>query len=164
MRKSLVVILPLMLLSTGCSHLISEQSRGLADRTVTFSQLKDNPEACRGKLVLLGGKVAAVTQAQGGTWLDIAEHRLDSLEQPDAVVPSRGRFLAFYPGELDLSRYKPEALVTIMGEVTGKETQTLGWAEFTYPVITVKEIQVIELPETRPENDQGEDHGFIRLW
>lgn len=164
MRKSLVIVLPLMLLSTGCTHLISEQSRGLADRTVTFGQLQDNPEAYRGKLVLLGGIIAAVTQAKGGTWFDIEEHRLDGLELPDAVTPSRGRFLAFYPGELDLSRYEPEALVTMMGEVTGKETRTLGWAEFTYPVIAIKEIQVIELPKRHPENDHETDHGFLLRW
>lgn len=163
MKRLFIVALPLVLFVTGCAHWISDQSRAAADRTITFSQLRENPDACRGKLVLVGGIVAATTQTGKGSWLEVVEHRLDSRELPDQVIPSRGRFLAIAPGLLDPATYKPGALVSMMGEVTGKEVRQLGGADYTYPVISVREIHAIELPEIHPEYDYGRNHGFIHF-
>ena len=163
MRKPFILLIPLMLLTTGCTHWISEQSRAAADLTVNFSQLRENPDAWRGKLVLLGGTVAAVTRTREGTRLEIVEYSLDSRELPDTVNPSRGRFLAYLPGSLDSDRYKPNALITLIGEVTGMNVQPLAEEENIYPVIAVREIQVIELPEIHPEYDYGNDHHFRHM-
>ena len=162
MRNPFICLLPVALLIAGCSHWISEQSRALADRTVTYSHLRENPEAYRGKFVLLGGIVAAVTHTDEGTRLEVVEHRLDSRELPDQVVPSRGRFLATTPESLDPAKYKPGALVSMMGEMTGKELQLQGGAEYAYPVIAIREIRAIELPEIHPEYYYGDRHPFFR--
>lgn len=162
MGKQLVFLLPLMLLISGCAHWISEPSRVVADRTITLSQLRENPDAYRGKLVLVGGTVAAVMHTGEGTRLEVVEYRLDSRELPDQVVPSRGRFLATTPEILDQARYKPGALVTMMGEVVGKKVQHPGGAE--YPVIAIREIRAIELPEIHPEYDYGDRHRFLHVW
>lgn len=164
MRNELALLLTLFLLMTGCTHWISEQSRVVADRTVTFGHLRENPDLYRGKLVLVGGIVAAVARTGEGTQLDVIEYRLDSRELPDQVVPSRGRFLATTPEFLDPATFKPGALVSMMGEVAGKKVQLLGSAEYTYPVIAIKEIHAIELPEIHPEYDYGDRHRFLHVW
>ena len=82
MRKPFILLIPLLLLIPGCAHWISEQPRAEADRTVTFGQLRERPDAWRGKMVLLGGTVAAVTRTREGTRLEIVEHRLDNRELP----------------------------------------------------------------------------------
>ncbi len=164
MKRLCIVALSLMLFVTGCAHWISEQSRAAADQTITFSQLRENPDACRGKLVLLGGIVVAATQNGEGSWLEVVEHRLDSRELPDEVIASRGRFLAIAAGRLDPAKYKPGALVSMMGEVVGKKVRQLGGAEYTYPVISVREIHAIELPEIHPEYDYGGRHHFLHVW
>ncbi len=163
MGKLAILVLPLLFLVTGCAHWISDQSRALADRTVTFSQLRANPDAYRGKFVMLGGTVAEVTSAGEVTWLDVIEHRLDSRELPDEVIPSRGRFLATSSESLDPAHFKPGALVSLMGEVTGAMVRKDGGA-YIYPVIDIREIRAIELPEIHPEYDYEDRHHLLHVW
>jgi outer membrane lipoprotein len=153
MKRPLIYLLPLAFLITSCTHWIGAQSRALADRGITFSQLREDPDAFRGKLVLLGGVVVAATQTAEGTSLEVVEHRLDSRELPDQVMPSRGRFLATTPDRLDPAEYKKGALVSMMGEVAGKKVEQQDGTEYTYPVIAVREIHAIEFHEFAPEYD-----------
>lgn len=155
MRRLLVFALPLLFLITGCAHLISEQSRDLVDQTITFNQLRGNPKAYRGKLVLLGGNVTAVTKTGEETQLEIIEHWLDSRELPVEVIASRGSFLAVTLEPLDSAKYKPGALVSMLGEVTGKKAYPLGGMEYGYPVIVIREIYAFEYMELHPEYDLG---------
>ncbi len=159
-----LVFLPLLFIITACTHWISESSLAMADRSITFNQLRENPDAFRGKLVLLGGIVAAVTHSREETRLEVVEYRLDSRELPDQVVPSRGRFLATTHDLLDPVKYKPGALVTMMGEVTGRRLQQLEGKEYAYPVIAIREIHAIELPEIHPEYDYGDRHHLVHVW
>ena len=154
----------LALVTGGCAHWVGEQSRLAADRSLTFTRLREDPDAYRGKLVLVGGIVVTVTRSQEGAILDVEEHRLDSRELPDQVVPSRGRFLATTAEHLDPAQFKPGALVTMMGEVKGKRVQTTQGGEYSYPLIAVREIHAIELPEIHPEYDYGDRHHFLHVW
>ncbi|HEX9078497.1 MAG TPA: Slp family lipoprotein [Desulfuromonadaceae bacterium] len=164
MRVPLRYILPLVFLLAGCSHWISTQSRAAADQSISFSQLRENPDAYRGKYVLLGGTVATAEQDGEGTRLEVVEHRLDSRELPDRAVPSQGRFLATTAWRLDPVTYKSGTLVSMMGEVAGSRTRLLEGMEYTYPVISVREIHAIELPEIHPEYDYGNRHHFLHPW
>ncbi len=158
MGNLLILVLPLVFLVAGCTHWIGDQSRALVDRSITFRQLRENPDAYRGKFVMFGGTVDEVTRTGEGTWLDIIEHRLDSRELPDEVIPSRGRFLATTSEPLDPVHFKPGVLVSMMGEVTGAKVRPLKGADYIYPVIAIREIHAIELPEIHPEYDYGYDH------
>jgi outer membrane lipoprotein len=150
MLKPYILIFPVLLFLGGCAHYLNEQSRAMVDRTVTFRQLQKNPEAFRGKLVMLGGIVAQVAHGREGVRLEIVEHRLDSRELPDETIPTRGRFLATTPEALDPGRYQPGTLVSMAGEVVGKMVQPLEGVEYTYPVIAIKEIHDIVIEqETR---------------
>ncbi len=164
MGRALILALFPLVFFTGCAHWISDQSRALADRTITFSKLRENPDAFRGKFVLLGGTVAAVARNAEGTSLEVIEYRLDSRELPDVVVPSRGRFLATTPESLDPAHFKPGALVSLMGEVVGAKVQPLEGVAYTYPVIAIREIRAIELPEIHPEYDYGDRHHLFHVW
>ncbi len=150
MRKPLFPALSLLLFLAGCAHYVSEPSRALADRSITFAMLRADPDAYRGKYVVLGGTVTAVTGTSAGTQLEVVQYNVDSRELPDVVTPSGGRFLAATPEILDLASYKPGALVTMMGEVAGKKVQTLRGVAYTYPVIAVKEIHALEFTDLAP--------------
>jgi outer membrane lipoprotein len=147
MKVTLILALSVMLFISGCAHYLSEQSRRSADRDIAFVQLLEAPDAFRGKLVMLGGIVAAIERTGEGTQLEIIQHRLDSRELPDEAIPSGGRFLATTSAALDPDRYGPGALVTLAGEVVGKRVQPLGGAEYTYPVIAIKEIHDIVIEQ-----------------
>lgn len=150
MRKLRIVALSTLLFLTGCAHYISEPSRAQADPSITFGKLRSDPDAFRGKFVVLGGTVAAVTRTREATYLEVVQYNVDSRELPDVVTPSGGRFLATTPGILDAVRYKPGALVTMMGEVVGSKVQPLQGMPYTYPVIAVKEIHALEFEDLSP--------------
>ncbi len=150
MRKPLVLAVPMLLILTGCAHYISEASRVQADRSITFGKLRADPDAFRGKFVLLGGTVAAVTRTGEGTQLEVVQYNVDSRELPDVVTPSGGRFLATTSESLDPASYKPGALVTMMGEAAGKKVLPLQGVAYTYPVIAIKEIHALEFEDLSP--------------
>jgi outer membrane lipoprotein len=147
MRKRLIMVLPILLILTGCAHWISEQSRELADRRVIFSHLSETPDAYRGKYVMLGGVVAAVKRGRDGTQLEVIQHNIVSRDLPDVSVPSGGRFLATTPEFLDPERYGPGTLVTLVGKVTGREVHELQGREYFYPVVAITEIHDIVIQQ-----------------
>jgi outer membrane lipoprotein len=154
MGKALILALPLLLLVTGCAHQISEKSLALADRSITFSKLRENPDAYRGKFIVLGGTIAIVKDIQEGTQLEVVQYDLDSREMPDETSVSGGRFLAITPDFLDISTCRPGAAVSLGGEVAGGKAQPLQGAEYTYPVIVIKELHFVKVPEEQ----------FFRTW
>jgi outer membrane lipoprotein len=147
MRKLFFLLLPLALLAAGCAHNLSDKSRALADPGVTFSMLRENPDAYRGKFVLLGGTIADASLTAEGIQLEIVQHDLDSREAPDETSTSGGRFLAITDKSLDLAKCRKERLVSLAGEVAGKKVGQFQGAEYTYPVITVKELHLFKTGE-----------------
>ncbi len=146
MYKLLIAALTMAFLVSGCAHTISKQSLALADRTITFTTLQENPDAYRGKYVLLGGTVAEMTRTGDATQLEVKQYDLDSHEEPDLTAGPGGRFLAITPDALDAAAYKG-ALVTVVGEVRGKKVQPLKGVDYTYPLIAIKELKFISPPD-----------------
>jgi outer membrane lipoprotein len=153
MRKLLVLLPTLLLFLAGCAHDFSDKSLALVDRTISFGTLRENPDAYRGKFVFLGGSVANVTPVPEGTLLEVAQYRLDSRGMPDQTAGTGGRFLATTPEFLDTATCKPGALVSMVGEVTGKKVQPLKGEAYTYPVIAVKELHFFK-----------SDEDYFRTW
>ena len=134
---------------SGCAHnLISDASLAQADRSISFNDLLKNPDAYRGKTVILGGGIAGVTSVDGGMQIEVIQYNLDARQMPVEVSGSGGRFLAFLPESLNktinISRCKRGMLVSLAGEVTGKKVLPLKGADYTYPVITISEISIIK--------------------
>ena len=150
MRKLFVMALSLIFLLAGCFHIISDKSRALADRSVTFSQLRENPDSFRGRFVILGGAVTGIRQSKEGVRLEVVEYPLDIEDMPDTSSDSRGRFLVDLPPDVGYATFKPGMLVTMAGAVAGKYVKPLDKADYTYPVIVVKEIHLV-VP-SRPVN------------
>ena len=144
MRKLFFFLLPLALLAVGCAHNLSDKSRDMADRSVTFSMLRENPDAYRGKFVMLGGTIADVSQTPEGVQLEIVQHDLDGRERPDEATASAGRFMAITDKSLDLAKCRKDRLVSLAGEVTGKKVGQVQGAEYVYPVIAVKELHLFK--------------------
>ncbi len=148
MRRFLLPIALLFLVS-GCVHNLSDKSRAQADRSVTYSALQKDPEAYRGKVVLLGGILTHVTPVPEGTLLEVEQHDLDSREMPDRTVPSGGRFLAATSEFLDVT-CRPGVMVSLTGEVTGKKIQRLKGVDYTYPLIAIREMHLFPAGDMNP--------------
>jgi outer membrane lipoprotein len=145
MRTPLILLLPLLLLVAGCTHIISGASRDRADRSIGFGELRKNPDAYRGKFIILGGAVTAVRQVSEGVELEVMEYPLDSEEMPDISSGPGGEFLVILPPG-GYATFKPGVLVTMAGEVAGKVVKPLNNAPYSYPVLVVKEIHIVIRP------------------
>jgi outer membrane lipoprotein len=113
------------------------------DRGVSFAELKQSPEAYRGRMVLLGGEVLNARRLKDATRIEVLELPLSGGQDP---VPDRtasqGRFLAFHKEFLDPATLPAGTRITIVGEVTGTATQPLDDTEYAYPTIDVKSLHV----------------------
>ena len=94
--------------------------------------------------------IVSSKNAREGTLLEILQKPSDRRGKPKDVDESGGRFLALYQGYLDVAIYRPGRKVTIGGEISGKRVLPLGEINYTYPLITVKEIYL--WPEEKEVN------------
>jgi len=151
----------------GCAHVMSDEGLKLADRSVSYSELKKNPEQFAGKVILLGGIIAGTKSSGDIIMLEVAQLELFNNGLPDELSPSGGRFLAVSSDLIDPIIYRPGKFVTIIGEVKGKKIQHLEGADYPYPLVSVKELRLFRASEpfaTYPNNpyqNQVGDAKFI---
>ncbi len=139
--KIIVAVLALLLIS-GCTHVFSDEANRLVDPSVTFTDLMKNTSPYSGKIVKLGGIIASTKNTKEGSQLEIVQFKLDSGDMPDESYASGGRFLAVTPDFLDGMVYKTGRPVAVVGEVKGMKTLPLDEIDYSYPVISIKEIHV----------------------
>jgi outer membrane lipoprotein len=137
----------LALLVIGCTapyhrSLPSDLSQRV-ETSLTFSQITDDPDAHRGKLVILGGQVLQATRLQDSTKLVILQLPLQDDEKPTMeLTRSEGRFVAFHQTFLDPATVPSGTRMTLVGEITGSMTQSLDETTYTYPTMTIKHFKV----------------------
>lgn len=127
-------------LSTACAPVISQESLKTVDGQLEFGQILRDPDAYRGKTVLLGGSIIRTTPYPEKTQMVVLQHPLGYRDKPAGERISLGRFILSAPGFWDPAIYRAGRLVTAVGTVTGKETRTLGEIDYAYPHISSKEI------------------------
>ena len=127
---------------SGCAPVISKQLRAQVAKELTLSEVLKAPEACKGKTVLWSGVIISSVNLTEGTIIEVLQKPADMQGKPKDVDESEGRFLALYPGYLDVAIYNGGRKVTVAGEVQGKKIQRLGEIDYTYPLISAKEIHL----------------------
>jgi len=127
---------------TGCASVISKQLREQVARELTLSVAAKDPGAHKGQTVLWSGVIISAVNLKEGTMLEVLQKPADMRGRPKDVDESDGRFLALYPGYLDVAIYNGGRKVTVAGEVQGKRIQPLGEIDYTYPLISAKEIHL----------------------
>ncbi len=134
--------------SSGCAggpNPIPESLAPQIDKTVSFEQLLENPDAHVGKLVVLGGQVLQAKRLTDATRIEVLQLPLGDSERPTSQrTSSQGRFLAFETTFLDPATLSDQPQVTIVGEVTGLATANLDETEYRYPTIAIKHMHVWE--------------------
>jgi outer membrane lipoprotein len=103
--------------------------------------LKD-PEACQGKTILWSGVIISSVNVKDGTMVEVLEKPANMQGRPKDVDESQGRFLTLYPGYLDVAIYSRGRKVTVGGDVQGKKIQRLGEIDYSYPLISAREIHL----------------------
>ena len=149
MRRMIVVIVIAAILFSGCAHVISEDVLKEVNTDINFAELRKNPLAYQGEMVLLGGVIVKVMYKQDRTLLEIYQTEMDREERPVSLDVSGGRFLAQYNEFLDREIYRKGREVTVAGKVKGAKIMKLGEIDYHYPYILIKEIHLWK--EKKPE-------------
>ncbi|MCK9376134.1 MAG: Slp family lipoprotein [Syntrophobacterales bacterium] len=105
------------------------------DQGITFPLLQQNPEAFKGRTVLLGGQiVSADLTSDGLVNIEVKQKPLDVDQKPVASASSQGVFLIQFPGE-DLKEIHLGDLVSVVGTMSG--TKILQFGSISYPIILI---------------------------
>ncbi len=140
----------------GCmSPAVYKNWENQLDEEVTFSQIIQDPEKHKGKLVYLGGVIINTTNTTTGTQIEVLQRPLGSDHKPQETDQSEGRFLVMYPRFLDSMVYVPNRHIVVAGEIGGARLKPLGDTEYQYPVIEAKEIQLLEKKSSRVQPSFG---------
>src|SRR5215510_11876625 len=122
----------LALTGMGCTHLISETLRQQAQPSVSFAELRTNPEALKGRTVILGGEILQTTNLRDGTRIEVLQRPLSESETPKLTDTSGGRFMAFCKEYLDPAIYAQQRRITVAGQVLGTFSGKVGEVDYPY--------------------------------
>ncbi len=142
--KKIVVLSLLTLLLQSCSYAISPSMKEQADKTITFEMLQTDPDAFKGKIIILGGTITQIYNIKQGTVIEVVQKPLDYWGKPKRTSKSGGSFLIFYPGYLNGMIFTPNRQITVAAEIEGTRSKALGEKEFTYPLVLAKELKLWE--------------------
>ncbi len=113
---------PALWVLAGCTSVVPEALRGQVDRGVTYAQLAQDPEAYRGRLVVVGGEVLRVGFAGRDLELTLAERPLSPVDDsPMLARASRGDLLVQVPDGARAA-LREGAVLTVVGVVLGRES------------------------------------------
>jgi len=136
------------LVMAACAPVISQQVLDEVDESLRFVDILPDPDAYRGRTVLLGGYVIETRNLPEKTLIMVLQSPLGFRKEPALESESKGRFIVSVPGFIDPAIYRPGRKVTVVGSLAGKEVRPLGEIKYTYPIITKREIYI--WPEEGP--------------
>ena len=137
-----VLIGCLAFIGMGCTHIISESVRQQAQPPLSFAELRTNPEALKGRTVILGGEILQTTNLREGTRVEILQRPLGESETPKLTDNTGGRFMAFCKDYLDPAVYAERRRITVAGQVLGSYTGKVGEVDYTYPLVSCEETHL----------------------
>jgi outer membrane lipoprotein len=160
-----------LLLLAGCAamrgpDLVPGELKGELDRDLSLSEVRQAPEDYAGRVVLWGGTVIQTMNRENATLIEIVQLPLDRSERPRDVDSTQGRFLIRSSEYLDPYIFRRGREVTVVGELAGTETMTLGDVEYTYPVVRAANIRLWEQREekVRVYHDYPRFHYWYGPW
>lgn len=132
----------LFLLSlSGCAHVISKDLRTKSDPSLTLSQVRNNPEAFKGKMVVWGGEIVeTLNLKEGDTQIEVFQRNLGWRGEPKGTGVSEGRFLILSDQYLDPYLFCKGKKITVAGEILGEKIKAIGEMDYRYPLISSKQI------------------------
>lgn len=128
----------------GCAHVVSKELREKAEKELLPIDVMKNPDAYKGRVVILGGVIVSSTNTKEGTYIEVVQKPLDYRGRPEDTDISSGRFIILYEGYLDTAIYSQGREVTVAGEVSGRIVRPLGQIQYEYLLIKSKELHLFE--------------------
>lgn len=127
----------------GCAHVVPKEIRERSEEIPTIALIK-NPDAYKGKFVILGGIIISSKNTVDGTYIEVLQKNLDYRGRPEITDISHGRFIIFYDGYIDTAIYSQGREITVAGEVFGKTIRPLGEIQYPYLLIKSRELYLFK--------------------
>ncbi len=139
MRCFLIALaLSMTVVLTGCVS-IPEPLSGELDMT----PLPDQVDRARvGRTLLWGGTLVVARPGEAETCLEILARPLDSQRRPKVGDVAHGRFRACHDRFLDPEIFTEGREVTVVGELTGFETGTVGDYVYRFPRLATETVHL----------------------
>ncbi len=139
----------LTMLLTSCSStkqtIVPAHLEGQVTQDLSFAQIKDSPDSHVGTLILVGGEILSAKRLKEHTKLTILQLPLTEDQEPTSNrTQSHGRLIALQSDFLDPATVPSGTRVTLVGKITGSQTELLDEMEYTYPTVAIQHLQVWE--------------------
>jgi outer membrane lipoprotein len=131
-----------IMLVTGCAAGISQQSRSMITYMGTFSALQKAPDAYKGEVVMLGGRIIEAKASSSLSELTVLQLALDTRGRPVNPDQSGGRFIVQAKKLLDSAVYQKDMDITVVGTVKGSRFESIGSFQYVYPLVESIEIKL----------------------
>jgi outer membrane lipoprotein len=112
------------------------------DPKLTLAQVREHPQALKGKMVLWGGRIIRTVNKPQGTLIEVLQLALDYQDRPKTGYDSEGRFIVAMPGFLDPEIYHKNREVTVVGQVQGVERLPVGEVQYDYVLLRGKQAKL----------------------
>jgi outer membrane lipoprotein len=131
-----------IMLVTGCAAGISRQSRSMVTYTGTFSALQNTPDAYKGEVVMLGGRIIETEASSSLSEITVLQLALDTNGRPENPDQSEGRFIVQAKKLLDPAVYQKDMYLTVVGTIKGSKLGPIGRFQYAYPLVEAIEIKL----------------------
>ncbi|GJL55632.1 MAG: hypothetical protein NPIRA02_27640 [Nitrospirales bacterium] len=125
--------------------IVPKNLQGQVEQNLSFTQIKEAPDSHTGKLILVGGEILSAKRFKDHTRLTILQLPLTDDQEPTSNrTQSEGRLLAFQSEFLDPATVPGGTRVSLIGKITGSQTEPLDEMDYEYPTMTIQHIKVWE--------------------
>jgi outer membrane lipoprotein len=144
MGMKMAAMAMVLMMLTGCAGVISSEGMKMAEKDLLYDEVKKEPEKFAGKNILLAGVIAHIRNTKEGGELEIVQLPADSSGRPITGKRSEGRALILWDDFLDPLVYHEGQMVSLVGEVKGKETRQIEGIQYQYPILQARELHIVE--------------------
>lgn len=146
-RSQITLLFFLILIISGCTHVISKDLIIKVDSSITFREVQQNPNEYKGKIVLWGGEIIQILpQEDGTTLIEVLLWPLGWRGEPQRTVAFQGKFLILVKEHLNSSLYEGRNKITvageIQGEIQGEKEKFVTDSTYRYPLVLSKQIHI----------------------
>lgn len=137
-----ILVIFFILLLVGCAAGISKQAQSKVTYTGSFSALQKNPDAYKGEVVMLGGRIIETKASSSVSEIMVLQLAIGTNGRPVNSDKSDGRFIVQSKEFLDPAIYEKDMLLGVVGTLKGSKVLPIGDLEYTYPIVDLIEIKL----------------------
>ena len=146
---TIIALLSVVFGVVSCAPPFPKEVLEKVDKSISFRDLREDPEHYKGSWVMAGGVIIDVKNIKEGSFIEVLQRPLDGRGEPLRTDATEGRFLISSEQFLDPAVYQRGRAVSVVAEVTGKRVLPLGDIDYRYPLLNARAIRLWE-PYTGP--------------